>query len=185
METTMKIILILITCYFSFASAQLKYNRKDFGGWIDADKDKINTRHEVLIEENLTPLMLRMTENGKRVLYGKWVCFFSGDTILKASKLDVDHVVPLKEAFVSGAADWPKKKKKQYANYLKDPSHLIAVKASENRRKGARDPCKYMPPINKCAYLDIWIKIKTDWDLIFDDKEFKCIIDLRKKHCVE
>lgn len=178
----MKILLIIIL-YFSFALAYTdKYNRKDYGGWIDADRDRQNTRTEVLIEENLSPYMI-LSKNKKKVLSGMWVCFYSGDTITEPSKLDIDHVVPLKEAHRSGAWKWPKSKKKRYANYLKDKKHLRAVTASENRSKGARDPCKYMPKINKCLYLKEWVNIKRDWNLIMDHEENVCINKLKLKYC--
>jgi len=70
-------------------------------------------------------------------------------------ELDIDHVVPLREGHVSGAHAWPKVKRVEYANYLPDPQHLIAVTFSENRKKGDRDPPDCMPPNGAyhCAYL--------------------------------
>lgn len=176
------LIIIMITSYFSLALAQVKYNRKLYGGWVDMDKDRQNTRQEVLIEENLSNNLI-LSKDGTKVISGMWICFFSGDTIYDPSKLDIDHVVPLKEAHYSGAWEWTRKEKKIYANHIHDPVFLRAVKASENRRKGAKDPCGYLPPINKCKYLNDWIYIKKTTKLIFDYKEFKCILKARKKYC--
>jgi hypothetical protein len=181
MKNIKYIIPLLLLFQIAFSNG---YNRGEFGGWKDMDKDKINTRHEVLLEENLST-KVTMSEDGRKVVTGLWICFYSGDTIYNASELDIDHLVPLKEAYVSGAYEWNKKKKQKYSNYLKNPNHLIAVKASENRKKGARDPCKYMPPKNQCDYLNMWIDVKEEWNLLFDDREFKCILDFRKDNCIK
>ena len=52
---------------------------------------------------------------------------YSGRTITDATKLDIDHMVPLKEAHQSGAANWSRECKRAYANDLDDPERLVAV----------------------------------------------------------
>ena len=54
--------------------------------------------------------------------------------------LDVDHTVPLANAHDSGARQCPPERNGQYANYLGDPQHVIAVIDSTNRSKGAAGP---------------------------------------------
>ena len=71
---------------------------------------------------------------------GSWNDPYSGRTITDASKLDIDHMVPLKEAHESGAANWPRERERAYANDLDDPDTLIAVDRRLNRQKGAKDP---------------------------------------------
>jgi hypothetical protein len=137
--------LILATLVFS------EYNRKNWKHWT---KD---CRNKVLQEEIINDSF--------------WVCVFTGDTVYNKSELDIDHLVPLKEAYESGASKWSMKKKEAFANYLSNPNHLVAVKASANRSKGAKDPSKWMPDINKDWYVKEWIKVKTEWDLKYDKSE--------------
>jgi hypothetical protein len=112
-----------------------KYNRNDYGGWIDANGDCQRTRAEVLIEESTKPVTFRSSRRCK-VVSGFWSDPFSGRTFTDPSMLDIDHVVPLKEAHQSGAWKWIREKKRRYANDIADKNHLMAVYRSENRSKG-------------------------------------------------
>ena len=143
-----------------------EYNRKDWKHWIDEDKNGFNTRQEVLIEENLADSLEIIWVNNKfKIIKGMWVCPFTGDTITNPKKLDVDHLIPLKYAHDHGAAEWTKDKKEKYANYLNFKDHLVAVKASANRQKGAKGPDKWIPNINRIWYKRKWRQIKRKWRL--------------------
>ena len=112
-----------------------------------------------------------------KVLSGKWHDPYTNKTFTDPALLDVDHVVPLKEAFLSGADSWPRKKRKLYANDLNYEGHLIAVSSSANRKKGAKDPAHWLPP-NKAywkEYVKIWLEIKKRWELKMDRSELKAI----------
>ena len=152
------------------------YDRGDFGRWIDADGDCQDTRVEVLIEESLIPVTFK-TEKECVVVAGKWIDPYTGLTFTDPSILDIDHVVPLKEAFLSGADEWPTEKKKQFANDLSNEHHLIAVSSSVNRSKSFRDPANWMPCNKKYhkEYVRIWMDIKGKWGLTMDDAEAKTI----------
>lgn len=63
-----------------------------------------------------------------------------------ARDLDIDHLVPLKNARDSGGWAWSLDRKKEYANYLGEPDHLIAVTSGANRSKGAKGPDEWRPP---------------------------------------
>ena len=154
-----------------------KYNRKaHFGsGWIDADRDCQDTRQEVLIEESLvTPVL---TEDGCRVMSGVWICAFTGEVFVTPLGLDIDHRVPLKEAWLSGADTWSKARRIAYANDLINPEHLIAVKAGANRSKGAKDIAGWLPDKNIVEYLYHWIDVKENYSLTFDSDEVWAIIE--------
>ena len=143
-----------------------KYVRGDWKHWIDEDRDCQNTRHEVLIEESLKAVTFK---SGKRcqVATGEWLAPFTGDTVIDATKLDVDHMVPLKNAHDSGGWAWDKSRKSAYANEMAYSDHLIAVTASANRKKGAKGPEEWKPSNRDywCDYAIDWVQIKADWGL--------------------
>jgi hypothetical protein len=144
------------------------YNRALFKHWIDADKNGCNTRAEVLIEEAITKPKVgaKCTLTG-----GKWLSAYDGKSVSKASDLDVDHMVPLAEAWRSGAWKWSSAKRQAYANDLDDARALIAVTLSTNRSKGDKDPALWMPSIDQCTYTQNWISIKFKYALTVDAKE--------------
>lgn len=111
------------------------YDRGDWKHWIDGDKDCQNTRHEVLIDESLVRVTFK-SDKRCQVAAWKWVDPYTGETITDATRLDVDHMVPLRNAHNSGGWRWDNGKKSSYANEMAYADHLIAVTASANRKKG-------------------------------------------------
>jgi len=145
------------------------YERKLFGkDWIDADKNGCNTRAEVLIAEAVVKPKV-----GKNcsLTGGKWVSAYDAKIITDASKLDVDHLVPLKEAWRSGAWAWTPKQRQDYANDLTDSRALIAVTLNSNRSKLDKDISDWLPAIDKCGYIKNWVAIKMRYSLTFDEGE--------------
>ena len=74
-----------------------KYERSDYSHWIDADGDCQDTRTEVLTAENIGTITY-LTSSSCKVVTGSWNDPFTDTTFFTASRLDVDHMVPLKEA---------------------------------------------------------------------------------------
>ncbi|MGL5722127.1 MAG: HNH endonuclease family protein [Brevinema sp.] len=144
----------------------IPYNRDDYNkNWIDDDGDGINTRHEVLIQESLVPVT--MSSNKRRVVKGLWVDPYTGKTNTDPAELDIDHMIPLKNAHISGAWKWSIEKKTAFANDLSDPNHLIAVSKSANRSKSDKPPSEWLPPNEEyqCPYISNWVSIKNNWEL--------------------
>lgn len=156
----------------------LAYDRDDYNHWIDADKNCKDTRVEVLIEESLKEVQM----DDCKVISGKWYDSFTGDNYTDPTLLDIDHLVPLKEAHESGAYQWDKEKKKQYANDLEYEHSLLAVYRSVNRSKGAKDPAEWLPPNRDFhkEYAKRWINIKLRWNLSIDQNEYQVLRDLLK-----
>ena len=148
-----------------------------YGSWRDDDGDCQNTRHEVLAAESLVPVTL--SGNGCSVTAGLWFDPYTGLTFVDPGDLDIDHLVPLKEAHQSGAHAWTNEKRRDYANDIENPGHLIAVDDGTNQSKGHRDPAEWLPPslAFRCAYVSAWIAVKRKWELAMDSAEEVAIRD--------
>jgi len=145
-----------------------------FGSWIDEDSDCQDTRAEVLINESLSSITYR-DSSGCVVDSGEWFDPYSNTIFYQASDVDIDHFVPLYEAFYSGAYLWPEYKRIEYANDLfGNNDHLIAVDKSENRTKGKNPPQNWLPSnvTYHCEYVATWIDIKYSWELTITTAEF-------------
>ena len=184
MTTASRLCLLAVTILIPFLASAANpecpaYDRKAWKHWIDEDKDCQNARHEVLIEESLSTVVFK-TEKGCRVVSGIWNDPYSGRTITDASKLDIDHMVPLKEAHESGGHAWDAYKRRDYANDLSDPNTLIAVDRSLNRQKGAGDPADWLPPNQAYQeeYAKAWVAVKLKWGLTADAKEIAVLRDI-------
>lgn len=152
------------------------YNRGDWRHWSDDDGDCQNIRHEVLQDETLEAVTFTTSSNCY-VDTGKWFGVYTGEYYNSASELDVDHFVPLKNAHDSGGYDWSLTTKKQYANYLEDSDHLIAVQSGANRSKSASGPESWKPKNTEywCEYAYDWIRIKHTWGLTVTQEEWDAL----------
>jgi hypothetical protein len=153
------------------------YERNRFRHWVDTDGDGCDAREEVLISESLTEVSLG---DGCRVTDGRWHSAFDDMQSSDASDLDIDHVVPLAEAWRSGARAWDDAQRRAYANDLLDDRVLRAVSASSNRSKGDQDPSQWLPPDESfgCEYASDWVAIKIRWSLAIDQAERTSLEDI-------
>ncbi|MGQ7754824.1 HNH endonuclease family protein (plasmid) [Streptomyces sp. WC2508] len=159
------------------------YERDSFRLWVDADKDGCDTRKEVLISE-----AVKAPEQGARCALsgGEWLSYYDEVTVTAATKLDIDHVVPLAEAWDSGASKWDADRREQYANDLTAARSLVAVTAKTNRSKADRDPSEWLPPAAsaQCTYGADWVGTKLRWKLTADDKE-RAALEKLAKNCAD
>ncbi|MER5747102.1 HNH endonuclease family protein [Streptomyces sp. NPDC002225] len=146
------------------------YKRDSFKHWVDEDRDGCSTRNEVLLAE-----AVEKPEQGARCALtgGEWLSYYDEATVDDARKLDIDHMVPLAEAWDSGASAWDADRRMRYANDLDAERSLVAVTAKTNRSKADKDPSEWMPPAEsaRCTYLADWTATKLRWQLTADDKE--------------
>lgn len=150
------------------------YNRDFFKHWIDADKNGCDTRAEVLISE---AVVKPKVDKKCKISGGKWLSSYDNKSVTNASQLDVDHLVPLAEAWRSGAWAWTPKQRQDFANDLSDKRALIAVTLSTNRSKGDKDISEWVPKVDTCGYVKNWIAIKIRYSLTYDSKEAKSLSD--------
>ncbi len=160
-------LLVLEEIQKTFPLPTISYDRKKhFGGWINFADDGtcLDTRGLVLKRDSKTNVVIG---SNCRVTNGDWLDPYTDKIFMSSSDIQIDHVVPLKNAYMTGAFEWDNKKRCQYANYLGNQFHLLSVNGTENMRKSDRSPSEYMPPNAKytCEYLKIWLEIKYLWNL--------------------
>lgn len=163
------------------------YRREDWSLW-DAHVGGgcFTVRDKVLNEESVVPVRTVTAGGGRcRIVEGQWNDPYTGQIITDAAQLQIDHVVPLKEAYASGGFAWDRDRRHQYANDLTFMDHLIAVFGPENGRKSDRDPADYLPTLEvyRCQYLYNWIIIKGRWDLAIDPREQQAIAEGIRQRC--
>lgn len=152
------------------------YNRSKFKHWNSgADKsDGCNTRNEVLIAEAVVGPTV---EAGCKLTGGTWMSYYDGQEVTSAGALDIDHMVPLAEAWDSGASGWTAARREAYANDQGAHGSLVAVTARTNRSKADQDPADWMPPSPdaECRYVAEWVSTKLRWQLTADDRELEAL----------
>ncbi|WP_340536764.1 HNH endonuclease family protein [Nocardioides sp. GXZ039] len=150
------------------AERRTGYDRDLFRHWIDADGDGCDTRDEVLISEADDPVRVG---SGCSLSGGRWYSYYEGGSQTSSSALDIDHMVPLAEAWDSGARSWTSARRQAYANDLGDSRSLVAVTAAQNRAKGDQDVAEWLPPRQRCRYLVEFVAVKIRWGLSVDSAE--------------
>ena len=142
------------------------YDRDLFPHWSDLDGNGCDTREDVLYRDS------RQKSGSCYDESGVWISAYDGERTTDPSSFDVDHMVPLSEAWDSGAYGWPEAKREAYANDM-HPWSLIAVTAESNRSKSDQDPSDWMPENTAftCAYIARWIAVKFRWRLTIDSDE--------------
>jgi hypothetical protein len=144
------------------------YARSKFEHWVDADRDGCNTRNEVLIAEAVRNPHV----SGRcRLAGGRWLSWYDRRSWTDRSRLDVDHMVPLAEAWDSGASGWTAARRRGYANDLGDLRALVAVTDSVNQAKSDQDPAEWLPRYDRCRYVAEWTAVKLRWRLSVDGVE--------------
>ncbi|MFJ2722423.1 HNH endonuclease family protein [Streptomyces sp. NPDC087437] len=157
------------------------YNRHAFKHWNAGliPDDGCNTRAEVLIAEAVKPPTIG---EGCKLTGGEWLSYYDNVTVNDPAKLDIDHMVPLEEAWSSGAYAWSPGRREAYANDLAETRSLVAVTAKTNRSKGKRDPAEWLPPAPGalCTYLEDWTTVKLRWSLTADQAEHDTLVRLAR-----
>jgi hypothetical protein len=144
------------------------YTRAAFGpAWTDTDRNGCDTRNDIL-DRDLTSTVDKAGTHGCVILSGILRDPYTAGTIHfvrgGASEVDIDHVVALANAWVTGAARWPYAERVAFAN---DPLNLLAVDSSANRQKGDGDAATWLPSNKafRCAYVARQVSVKAKFHL--------------------
>lgn len=152
-----------------------KYDRGAFGQrWsddvpVEFGHNGCDTRNDILARD-LDAVEFKPRTRNCVVLSGDLADPYTGELIhfqrgeKSSQKVQIDHVVALKNAWVTGAARWDDKKRQQFAN---DPTNLLAVDGPANMAKGSQDAASWLPSNNayRCTYVSKQVGIKKDYGL--------------------
>ncbi len=149
------------------------YSRDRFSHWRSVDG--CDARQTVLQRDGEGVAM----NNDCRAVSGTWFSPYDGETLTDPGDVDIDHMVPLANAWRTGAADWDDERRADFANDLDRPQ-LIAVSASSNRAKGDQDPSQWQPPRREywCQYAHDWVEVKYYWELWVTEAERDALADM-------
>ncbi|AJC60353.1 HNH endonuclease family protein [Streptomyces sp. 769] len=143
------------------------YSRAKFPHWIN-QYGKCDTREVVLARDGED---VKQDEEC-RAISGTWFSEYDAEVFHNARQLDIDHVVPLANAWRSGADTWTTPERRKFANDLVH-SQLIAVSARSNRSKGDQSPDQWAPPRHAywCTYARAWTDVKHVYHLNVTEPE--------------
>jgi hypothetical protein len=145
------------------------YDRKLFGvGAVDLDRNGCDYRNDVL-RRDLTVKVVRPGTPACVVERGSFNDPYTGDPVsfvrgTNPSAIEVDHIVPLADAWQKGAQQWSPDKRVQFGN---DPRNLLAVSRQANRAKKDGDAATWLPPDTRfrCTYVSQQIAVKAAYGL--------------------
>lgn len=152
------------------------YGRDQFGpAWtdhaagVDAAGNGCGTRDDIL-RRDLTNADIAAGTGGCVPTPGRLNDPYSGAVIPwqrgpgTSSVVQIDHVVPLSDAWQKGAQHWVPEKRLQFAN---DPLNLLAVYGRENAAKGDGDAATWLPPVRgyRCLYVARQVAVKDRYGL--------------------
>lgn len=150
------------------------YSRAAFPHWA-RQYGECDTREVVLSRDGREVTQ----DSACRAVTGTWYSEYDDKTLDSASKVDIDHMVPLANGWRSGADTWDTAQRKRFANDL-DNSQLIAVSAASNRSKGDQAPDQWAPPNIDywCTYSRAWTHIKSLYGLSITATERTKLIEM-------
>lgn len=106
---------------------------------------------------------------------------YTGKTIewrkQQATKVQIDHVMPLSYDWQMGAAHWNESKRQQIAN---DPLNLIPVDGPANNAKRDSGPASWLPPYKpvRCSYALRFAQVSLKYELPVTTADKKVMLEL-------
>ena len=154
------------------AGSMAGYSREEYPHWSDAgefgwrlpsgtpDPESCDARDAALIRDGKEERVEEFCD----VVSGEWFDPYGGQTYTDPEDIDIDHIVPLANAWRSGASSWDTAKRESFANVPRD---LLSVDDGLNQSKGDKGPEAWKPPREAywCTYSKEWIAIKHYWEL--------------------
>ncbi|POR35519.1 Putative secreted protein [Tolypocladium paradoxum] len=143
------------------------YSRDLFPHWVTIS-GTCNAREFVLKRDGTGV----QTDSACAAVAGSWTSPYDGATWTLASDIDIDHMVPLKNAWISGASSWTTAQRQAFANDITRPQ-LWAVTDNVNQAKSDSSPDNWKPPLTSfyCTYAKSWVQVKSYYQLTITSAE--------------
>lgn len=148
------------------------YARSQFGPpWTDDNDDELGHNHcdtrDDILARDLTDVVFKgrctVTAGVLHDPYtGRVIQFRRGPAT--STQIQIDHVVPLADAWRTGAQHLTAQQRTDLAN---DPRNLLAVEGHANTVKSDQDASQWLPPNEAfhCAYVEKQIAVKATYRL--------------------
>ncbi|MDN5930790.1 MAG: HNH endonuclease family protein [Pseudonocardia sp.] len=158
------------------------YDREAFGTrWADTDHSGCDQRNDVLARD-LDPDTRRPGTHGCIVETGTLTGPYTGQIVQfqrgrgTSRQVHIDHVVPLADAWRSGANLWTADARETFAN---DLTNLLATAGRVNMAKGDRTADEWTPttPAGQCRYARTVVTVKTAYSLSVSEPERAALAD--------
>lgn len=162
-------------------SPRTGYARDEFGQrWADIDRNGCDQRNDVL-NRDLTDVTHKENTHGCVVLTGVLDDPFTGQRIDfvrgqdTSSKVQIDHVVALSDAWQKGAQQLTREERERFGN---DPLNLLAVDGPANQQKSDGDAATWLPPNKafRCEYVATQIAVKRRYGLWVTEAEQQAML---------
>src|SRR4051794_38863833 len=149
------------------------FSAAHFPHWRDLDGNGCDARGDALRRAGA-----RVRRAAHRAIRrGIWRDPYTGAIMRRPGIVRVDQLVPLANAWVSGARRWSKARRTRYAN---DPAVLVVLSRSTDVAKGNLAPGRWQPPrrADWFAYAERWIRIKARYRLTVTAAERAALIGM-------
>jgi len=159
------------------------YSRDQFGpAWADVDHNGCDTRNDILARD-LTGETFKPGTRNCVVASGTLSDKYTGTTIkfvrgnLTSSAVQIDHIVPLSDAWQKGAQKIGAELRRQLAN---DPLNLMAADGPTNSAKSDKDAATWLPPSKpfRCEYVARQTAVKAKYKLWVTQPEHDAIASI-------
>jgi hypothetical protein len=156
------------------------YDRDEFGpAWADVDHNGCDTRNDILARDlhdevvradrcTVATGVLEDPYTGERIEFTRGP---------DSADVQIDHLVPLSDAWQKGAQSWDEAKREAFAN---DPMNLQATDGPTNGAKGDGDAATWLPPNRSiwCAYVALQTEVKWRYGLWMTQAEHDRIAEI-------
>ena len=165
-----------------------EYNRSSLPtNWRDLDGNGCNTRYDILVSNFRK--YARYNNETCDIKSGTIFDYYNGKLLKYDTEIDsgggiqIDHIVSIGNAWVSGGYKWAEN---EWITYINDESVLIPTASSTNRDKSDKDITEWQPANTDflCAYVAKQTEIKKKYSLTITPQEKTKFQEVLKNNCV-